>query len=148
MDMKSFYYFNNKSSLASIITFFGRVLVLSLFSISLPSYAEFINTYTDGNQRAWIDTSSKEGSGNIKRIMELINYKVKQAPRPGLEYTSMIYQYQFDCNKRAFKVLMSVAFEKHQGQGRQIFRDDTPTPNYMAVKDGNSVYEAFTIACR
>jgi hypothetical protein len=148
MDIKSFYYFNNKISVASFISFFGRFLVLSLLSIALPSYAEFINTYTDGKQRAWIDTSSKEGSGNIKRIMELINYKDKQAPRPGLEYTSMIYQYQFDCNKRAFKVLMSVAFEKHQGQGKQIFRDDTPTPNYIGVKDGNSVFEAFTIACR
>ncbi len=148
MNTKNFYYYENKTSRSSIILVVGRILVLSLFAFALPSYAEFINTYTDGKQRAWIDTSSKEGSGNIRRIMELINYKDKQAPRPGLEYTSMIYQYQFDCNKRAFKVLMSVAFEKHQGQGRQIFRDDTPTPNYMGVKDGNSVYEAFAIACR
>jgi hypothetical protein len=148
MDMKNFYYADSKTSFSSIVLGVRRLIVFSLFAIILPSHAEFINTYTDGKQRAWIDTSSKEGSGNIKRIMELINYKVKQAPRPGLEYMSMIYQYQFDCNKRAFKVLMSVAFEKHQGQGRQIFRDDTPTPNYMGVKDGNSVYEAFTIACR
>ncbi len=148
MNTNNFYFYEDKTSHSSIILVVGRILVLSLFAFALPSYAEFINTYTDGKQRAWIDTSSKEGSGNIRRIMELINFKDKQAPRPGLEYASIIYQYQFDCNKRAFKVLMSVAFEKHQGQGRQIFRDDTPTPNYMGVKDGNSVYEAFAIACR
>ena len=129
--------------------FCAKRLLMAFFLIStFPSYAEFLNTYTDGRQKAWIDTSSKEGSGNIRRIMELINYKDKQAPRPGLEYTSMIYQYQFDCSKRTFKVLMSVAFEKHQGQGRQIFRDDTPTPNYVGIRDGSSVYEAFAIACR
>jgi hypothetical protein len=148
MNIKSFHFFHNKTSHSSVMLVVVRLLVLSILAIALPSYAEFINTYTDGKQRAWIDTSSKEGTGNIRRIMELINYKDKQSPRSGLEYTSMIYQYQFDCNKRAFKVLMSVAFEKHQGQGRQIFRDDTPTPNYIGVKDGNSVYEAFTIACR
>lgn len=144
-----------------IDTFFGLVstsfikplsvkkfIYIALIVMSVPAHAEFINTYTDGKQRAWIDTSSKEGSGNIRRIMELINFKDRQAPRAGLEHMSMIYQYQFDCNKRAFKVLMSVAFEKHQGQGRQVFRDDTPTPSYMGVKDGTSVYEAFTIACR
>jgi hypothetical protein len=46
------------------------------------------------------------------------------------------------------KVLMSVAFEKHQGQGRVIFRDDTATPSYMGIKDGSSVYDALIIACR
>ncbi len=125
-----------------------KFIYIAMIAMSVPAHAEFINTYTDGKQRAWIDTSSKEGSGNIRRIMELINFKDRQAPRAGLEHTSMIYQYQFDCNKRAFKVLMSVAFEKHQGQGRQVFRDDTPTPNYIGVKEGTSVYEAFTIACR
>ena len=113
-----------------------------------PANAQYINTYTDGKQKAWVDPSSKEGSGNIRRIMELVNYKDKQVPKPGFEYQSIIYQYQFDCSKRAFKVLMSVAFEKHQGQGRVIFRDDTATPSYMGIKDGSSVYEALVIACR
>ena len=125
-----------------------KILIASLIAVTLPTYAEFISTYTDGKQRAWIDTSTKEGSGNIRRIMELINYKDKQAPRSDLVYASMLYQYQFDCSKRTFKVLMSVAFEKHQGQGRQIFRDDTPTPTYIGVKDGTSVYEALVIACK
>lgn len=147
--MKPVYKFSSTMSLvATKFISLQRLFLLGLLSISFSAYAEFINTYTDGKQRAWIDTSSKEGSGNIRRIMELINFKDRQAPRPGLEHMSMIYQYQFDCNKRAFKVLMSVAFEKHQGQGRQVFRDDTPTPTYMGIKDGTSVYEAFTIACR
>lgn len=123
-------------------------LLCTLIVFSAPSYAEIINTYTDGKQRAWIDTSSKEGSGNIRRIIELVNYKNKQAPKPGLEYFSIMYQYQFDCNRRAFKVLMSVAYEKHQGQGRIVFRDDTPTPTYAGIRDGSSVYEALVIACR
>lgn len=123
-------------------------LYFTLFLFCFPSYAQYINTYTDGKLKAWIDPSSKEGSGNIRRIMELVNYKDKQVPKPGFEYQSIIYQYQFDCSKRTFKVLMSVAFEKHQGQGRLIFRDDTATPNYMGIKDGSSVYEALTIACR
>lgn len=134
--------------MVTVIKFIHNFILTSLITCSVPSYAEFINTYTDGKQRAWIDTSSKEGSGNIRRIMELINYKDKQVPRLGFDYASMLYQYQFDCNKRTFKVLMSVAFEKHQGQGRQIFRDDTPTPTYVGVKDGTSIYEAFVIACR
>ena len=121
---------------------------MSFMFISLSSHAQFINTYTDGRQKVWVDPSSKEGTANIRRIMELINYKDKQAPKPGLEYHSIIYQYQFDCTKKAFKVLMSVAYERHQGQGRIIFKDDTPTPNYMGVKDGSSVYEALGIACR
>jgi hypothetical protein len=125
-----------------------KILIASLIAFSLPTYAEFISTYTDGKQRAWVDTSSKEGSGNIRRIMELINYKDKQSPRSDLVYSSILYQYQFDCSKRSFKVLMSVAFEKHQGQGKQVFRDDTPTPNYVGVKDGTSVYEALVIACK
>lgn len=119
-----------------------------LMIFCMPSYAEFINTLTDGKQRVWVDTSSKEGTGNIRRIMELINFKDKQIPKPGFEYSSIMYQYQFDCNKRAFKVLMSVAFEKNQGQGRVIFRDDTATPTYMGIKDGSSVYEAHAIACK
>jgi hypothetical protein len=132
----------------NIFFIFGNLVAISLLAISTSAYADFVSTYTDGKQKAWVDTSSKEGSGNIRRIMELINYKDKQAPRPGLEYSSMIYQYQFDCKQKSFKVLMSVAFEKHQGQGRQIFRDDTPTPNYVAVRDGGSVYEALVIACK
>ena len=114
----------------------------------LPSYAEYISTLTDGKQKAWVDTSSKEGTGNIRRIMELVNFKDKQIPKPGFEYSSIIYQYQFDCNKKVFKVLMSVAFEKNQGQGRVIFRDDTATPTYMGIKDGSSIYEAHAIACK
>ncbi len=138
-----------KSIPTSIIKNHKRKLISTvLIFLSLSSHAEFINTYTDGNQRAWVDTTSKEGAGNIRRIMELINYKVKRAPKPGLEHSSIIYQYQFECNKKTFKVLMSVAYEKHQGQGRQIFRDDTPTPSYFGIKDGTSVYEAFAIACR
>lgn len=148
MGTNMFYFYPNKMLINSVLLVSRSFLLVSLLFISSPSFAEFINTYTDGKQRAWIDTSSKEGTGNIRRIMELINYKDKQAPRPGLEYTSMIYQYQFDCNKKAFKVLMSVAFEKHQGQGRQVFRDDTATPSFMGVKDGTSVYEALAIACR
>lgn len=125
------------------------IFILSIFIVfPISANPQMINTYTDGKQRAWIDTTSKEGSGNIRRVMELVNYKDRQAPKAGLEYMSMIYQYQFDCNKRAFKVLMSVAFEKHQGQGRQIFRDDTPTPTYVGIKDGTSVYEAHAIACK
>jgi hypothetical protein len=127
---------------------FGHLVVISILATSTPTYAEFVSTYTDGKQKAWVDTSSKEGSGNIRRIMELINYKDKQVPRPGFEYSSMLYQYQFDCKQKSFKVLMSVAFEKHQGQGRVIFRDDTATPSYIGIKDGSSVYEAFVIACR
>lgn len=146
--MKIISSFDNTVLSRSTVLVATRLLALILFTLSFPSYANFINTYTDGKQRAWIDTSSKEGTGNIRRIMELVNYKDRQVPRPGLDYMSMIYQYQFDCNKRSFKVLMSVAFEKHQGQGRQVFRDDTPTPTYMGVKDGTSVYEAFVIACR
>ena len=122
--------------------------VLPFLFICLTVNAQYISTYTDGKQKAWVDPSSKEGSGNIRRIMELVNYKDKQIPKAGFEYQSIIYQYQFDCSKRAFKVLMSVAFEKHQGQGRVIFRDDTPTPNYSGIKDGSSVYEALNIACR
>ena len=121
---------------------------ISFILIYSSAYAQYINTYTDGKQRAWVDPSSKEGSGNIRRIMELVNYKDKQIPKPGFEYQSIIYQYQFDCSKRVFKVLMSVAFEKYQGQGRVIFRDDTATPSYMGIKDGSSVYEALIIACR
>lgn len=136
---------NSSSLIAATVSIF---LSACLIVFSSLSYAEIINTYTDGKQRAWIDTSSKEGSGNIRRIMELVNYKNKQAPKPGLEYLSIIYQYQFDCNRKAFKVLMSVAYEKHQGQGRVVFRDDTPTPNYAGIKDGSSVYEALVIACR
>ena len=125
------------------------IFILVIFmAFPISANPQMINTYTDGKQRAWIDTSSKEGSGNIRRVMELVNYKDRQALKAGLEYMSMIYQYQFDCNKRAFKVLMSVAFEKHQGQGRQIFRDDTPTPTYVGIKDGTSVYEAHAIACK
>ena len=123
-------------------------LYFSLCFFSYPAKAQYISTYTDGKQKAWVDPSSKEGSGNIRRIMELVNYKDKQIPKPGFEYHSIIYQYQFDCTKRTFKVLMSVAFEKHQGQGRVIFRDDTATPSYIGIKDGSSVYEAFVIACR
>jgi hypothetical protein len=119
-----------------------------LYLFCPPANAQYINTYTDGKQKAWVDPSSKEGSGNIRRIMELVNYKDKQIPKPGFEYQSIIYQYQFDCSKRAFKVLMSVAFEKHQGQGKVIFRDDTATPSYSGIKDGSSVYEALVIACR
>ena len=118
-----------------------------LMSFCLHSHAEYINTLTDGKQKVWVDPSSKEGTGNIRRIMELINYKDKKIPKQGFEYYSIIYQYQFDCNKKLFKVLMSVAYEKHQGQGRVIFRDDTATPAYMGVKDGSSVYEAHAIAC-
>ncbi len=130
-------------------TFFIAIFILSIFIVfPISANPQMINTYTDGKQRAWIDTTFKEGSGNIRRVMELVNYKDRQAPKAGLEYMSMIYQYQFDCNKRAFKVLMSVAFEKHQGQGRQIFRDDTPTPTYVGIKDGTSVYEAHAIACK
>ena len=128
---------------------YRAIFILSIFIVfPISANPQMINTYTDGKQRAWIDTTSKEGSGNIRRVMELVNYKDRQAPKAGLEYMSMIYQYQFDCNKRAFKVLMSVAFEKHQGQGRQIFRDDTPTPTYVGIKDGTSVYEAHAIACK
>jgi hypothetical protein len=113
-----------------------------------PSHAQFINTLTDGKQKVWVDPSSKEGTGNIRRIMELVNYKDKQRPKQGLEYSSIIYQYQFDCNKKVFKVLMSVAYEKHQGQGRVVFRDDTATPTYASIRDGSSVYEAHAIACK
>jgi hypothetical protein len=127
---------------------FKQLIAVSILASATTSYAEYISTYTDGKQRAWVDKSSKEGSGNIRRIMELINYKDKQVPRPGLAYSSMIYQYQFDCKQKTFKVLMSVAFEKHQGQGSQIFRDDTPTPTYVGVKKGGSVYEALVIACK
>ena len=137
-----------RNSNVSKFSLICNFILVSLITFTVPSYAEYVNTYTDGKQSAWIDKSSKEGSGNIRRIMELINYKDKQAPKPGFDYASIIYQYQFDCNKRAFKVLMSVAFEKHQGQGRQIFIDGTPTPAYVGVKDGTSVYEAFAIACR
>jgi len=113
-----------------------------------PSHAQFINTLTDGKQKVWVDPSSKEGTGNIRRIMELVNYKDKQRPKQGLEYSSIIYQYQFDCNKKVFKVLMSVAYEKHQGQGRVIFRDNIETPTYVSIRDGSSVYEAHAIACK
>lgn len=126
----------------------SRVFFILLLTFSLQSHAEYINTLTDGKQKVWVDPSSKEGTGNIRRIMELINYKEKQMPKQGFEYYSIIYQYQFDCNKKAFKVLMSVAYEKHQEQGRVIFRDDTATPTYMGIKDGSSVYEAHAIACR
>lgn len=148
MNIEKFFLCCSKPSRATFFFCAKGLLTASFLATTLPSYAEFVNTYTDGRQRAWVDTSSKEGSGSIRRIMEMINYKDKQAPRPGLEYASMIYQYQFDCSKKTFKVLMSVAFEKHQGQGRQIFRDDTPTPNYVGIRDGSSVYEAFAIACR
>ncbi len=136
---------NSKAFITSVVPYF---LLFALVAFPAPTYAEFINTYTDGRQSAWIDTSSKEGSGNIRRIMELVNYKNRQVPKPGFEYLSIIYQYQFDCNKRAFKVLMSVAYEKHQGRGRVVFRDDTPTPSYAGVRDGSSIYEALVIACK
>lgn len=141
---------SNKFRNSNVLLFLliRNFILFSLITLTVPSYAQYISTYTDGRQKAWVDTSSKEGSGNIRRIMELVNYKDKQIPKPGFEYQSIIYQYQFDCNKRTFKVLMSVAFEKHQGQGRTIFRDDTPTPTYVGVKDGTSIYEAIAIACR
>ena len=127
-----------------------KKFIISTFLVifCFPVHAEFVNTLTDGKQRVWVDTTSKEGTGNIRRIMELINYKDRQIPKQGFEYYSIIYQYQFDCNKKSFKVLMSIAYEKHQGQGRVIFRDDVPTPTYMGVRDGSSVYEALALACK
>jgi hypothetical protein len=125
----------------------GKYVLTSIALICSPSHANFINTLTDGKQRAWVDTSSKEGSGSIRRIMELINYKDEQT-MGGMRYRSIIYQYQFDCRNKSFKVLMSAGYEKHQGQGRAIFRDDTPTPTYVGARDGSSVYEAMVIACK
>lgn len=131
------------------IKFAAKHIFFSFLMIfCLHTHAEYVATLTDGKQKAWVDTSSKEGTGNIRRIMELINYKEKQIPKQGLEYYSIIYQYQFDCSKKVFKVLMSVAFEKHQAQGKAIFRDDTATPTYMGIRDGSSIYEAHAIACR
>jgi hypothetical protein len=128
--------------------FKSHIFCAFLILFCSPTHAQFINTLTDGKQKVWVDPSSKEGTGNIRRIMELVNYKDKQIPKQGLEYSSIIYQYQFDCNKKVFKVLMSVAYEKHQGQGRVIFRDDTATPTYVSIRDGSSVFEAHAIACK
>ena len=136
--------FSSRIKILVFSIFFG----VAFFSFSLPSQAEYINTKTDGEQRVWLDLSSKEGTGNIRRISELINFKDKQFPKLGLEYSSIVYQYQFNCNRRAFKVLFSIAYEKHQGQGKVIFFDNIPTPSYVGIKDGSSVYEAFAFACK
>lgn len=137
---------SNFGSIKSVVK--AHMCFAFLMIFCLYAHAEYINTLTDGKQKVWLDTSSKEGTGNIRKIMEMINYKDKQIPKQGFEYFSIIYQYQFDCNKKVFKVLRSAAYEKHQGQGRVIFRDDTATPTYMGIKDGSSVYEAHAIACR
>lgn len=91
----------SKLSIAKLFSYISRFFYL-FFCCSIAN-AQFINTYTDGNQKAWIDLSSKEGSGNIRRIMELVNYKHKQTFKPGYEYFSIIYQYQFDCRKNHLK---------------------------------------------
>jgi hypothetical protein len=124
------------------------ITFIPLLFISLPSYAEYINTFKDERHVVWLDTSSKQGTRNIRTINELINYRDKQIEKPGLEYYSIVYQYQFDCSKNVFKVLKSVAFEKWQGQGRAVFRDDTETPTYMGVKKDSSVYKALVYACK
>ncbi len=91
----------SKLSIAKLFSYISSFFYL-FFCCSIAN-AQFINTYTDGNQKAWIDLSSKEGSGNIRRIMELVNYKHKQTFKPGYEYFSIIYQYQFDCRKNHLK---------------------------------------------
>ena len=123
-------------------------IYIFLFTFSLCAKAEFINTYTDSNEKTWVDTSSIEGTGNIRRIYEIRNFRTIQTPKPGFEHLSKLHIYEFNCRDNTFKVIMTVAFEKHQGAGKLIFKDDIPTPSYTAVRSGSSTYEAMKIACK
>ena len=123
-------------------------ICIFLIFFSLIVRAEFVNTYTDANEKNWVDTTSIEGTGNLRRIYEIRNFRTIQSPKPGFEHLSKMHVYEFNCKDKTFKVLMTIAFEKHQGAGRPIFKDDIPTPNYMPVRSGGSVSEAMRITCK
>lgn len=126
---------------------FSKITYSLLLFASFNISAELINTYTSSSEKDWVDTSTKEGSGNIRRIWELRNFREVQIPKVGFEHLSKLHTYEFDCNQKTFKVLFTAAFEKHQGKGKMVFRDDTPTPTYIALREGTSSFEAMKIAC-
>ena len=126
---------------------FLKLIYLAILSASLNVSAEYVNTFTNSSEKDWVDTSTKEGIGNIRRISELRNFKEVQIPKQGFEHYSKLHVYEFNCSQRTFKVLFTAAFEKHHGAGKAVFRDDTPTPTYIQLRDGTSSYEAMKIAC-
>jgi hypothetical protein len=125
-----------------------KYLPFVLFFISFSASAEFINTFTNSNEKTWIDTTSIEGTGNIRRVHEMRNFRTQQIPKVGFEHLSKLHVYEFKCKEKTFKVLMTVAFEKHNGAGRPVFKDDIPTPTYTSVKPEGSVHKAMQITCK
>lgn len=75
MYLNQIYTYKNRNSNFLIFSLVKKFFCGFLIAFTMPSYAELINTFTDGKQRVWVDTTSKEGTGNIRRIMELVNYK-------------------------------------------------------------------------
>ena len=116
--------------------------------ISLNAHAEWVGVYSDAKEIDYVDNSSIKGSGNIRQITQLRNFKQVQSPKAGFEHLSKFHIYEFNCSQKTFKVLLTVAYELNNGKGRGVFKDDIPTPTYESFRDGTATAETWRIACK
>jgi len=121
-------------------------LLLSIYS--LQAFAEWVPVYNDSLETDYVDTSTIKGTGDIRQITQLRNFKQVQVPRVGFEHLSKFHVYEFKCSQKTFKVLLTVAYEKISGQGRAIFKDDIPTPTYESFKPNTATAETWRLACK
>ena len=121
-------------------------LLISIYS--LQAHAEWVPVYNDSSESDYADTSTIAGTGDIRQITQLRNFKYVQTPKAGFEHLSKFHVYEFRCSQKTFKVLLTVAYEKTNGQGRPIFKDDIPTPTYETFKPNTATAETWKLACK
>lgn len=125
-----------------------RLLATTLLSLAcFAANAEWIRVESNADETRYVDSSSIEGKGNIRKITELRNFQQTQVSKSGYRYLSKYHVLEFKCSEKTMKVLLTVAYESINGKGKGVFKDDVPTPTYESFNLQSSTAASLKIAC-
>ncbi|MHB9102448.1 MAG: surface-adhesin E family protein [Sulfuricella sp.] len=88
--------------------------------------AEWVKMSEGRDAARYLDPSSVRITGDMVKVMFMVDYKTAQWPSEDAPILSLMRQTEYDCKEYRLRILYAAMYSRNLGKGTNVFSDNKP----------------------